>query len=78
MKTLYNKCDKNTILYYKGGFILKTIWGIEGSSYDGCNGWNNWRRDELFETKEKAIQYIKDNLSYSSYTRYSPVEIKIN
>ena len=56
---------------------MKTVWGINGSSYDGCNGWHSWKRDEVFDSKEKAFQYIRENLGYDSYIRYGVIEIKV-
>ena len=58
------------------------VWGIQGSDYDGCNGWSHWKCDGLlFSSEDKAWDYIKKNLSRSVYdtyaTRYKPVKLNV-
>lgn len=37
---------------------MAEIYGIEGTSYDGCNGWTYWQLDKFFSTVERAQKYI--------------------
>jgi hypothetical protein len=55
---------------------MKTVFGIQGASYDGCNGWSTWQCDGLiFETRDKAQEYI--NKRWGTFGRYEPIEIEI-
>ena len=58
----------------RGVFSL-IIYSIEGSSYDGCNGWQSWSTGELFESKEVAEKHAKERTRKSSYDRYVAVSI---
>lgn len=69
-KTQRFKC----ILGLKGEFSI-IIYSIEGSSYDGCNGWQSWSTGELFESKEVAEKRARERTKESSYDHYIAVPI---
>lgn len=52
------------------------MYGIEGSSYDGCNGWSIWQVNKVFPTVKKAQDYIDKNLK-DKYNRYRVIRIEI-
>lgn len=40
------------------------IYAVEGSSYDGCNGWSNWIMEGTITTDyDKAVEMAKSKKS---------------
>ena len=54
--------------------IIVDIWGVEVSSYSGCDGWtSNLCEDSITLDKDKAIAYA--NSRNGHYCRYSVIKI---
>lgn len=51
------------------------LYAVEGSSYDGCNGWSSWiMEDSITADKEQAKKYAESK--YSTYVRTKVVDYK--
>jgi hypothetical protein len=50
------------------------IYRIEGSSYDGCNGWSHWYTDDIYIEKEAADKACAVLEKRNQYGRYKVVE----
>jgi hypothetical protein len=57
--------------YSSGNYVYR----LEGSSYDGCNGWTSWYAPEIYSTYEKAKEELEKHRS--TYTRWSIVRQEI-
>lgn len=51
------------------------LYGVEGSSYDGCNGWDSWLMEaSITLDKEEAYKYAREHSS--DFVRTTVIDYK--